>query len=172
MLVRLLMLTGFALALFAYQASAAEVDVYGTFNYKLSHDENTSGVAYSKLEDNTSIMGIDVSSPLAVGMSGFAKLEVGVDTDDSGSDTLDSRLAYVGLKTSNGASISMGRQSHPFTNNIGGKTSIFNVYGSSADFNYGSRSSNSLGFSLGEGSAVSIDGLAILNGSAGQSDSF
>ena len=58
-----------------------------------------------------------------------------MDTDDSGSNTFDSKLAYVGLDSDMGK-LSVGRQSHPFADNIGGKTSIFNVYGGSSDWNY------------------------------------
>ena len=94
MLVRVIALTVFVLALISYSAQA-DITMYGAFNYKMSHDENTSGVAYHKLEDNGSNIGWDLSTPSIDGSSvgGFAKLEVGVDTDDSGSDTFDSRLA-------------------------------------------------------------------------------
>ena len=46
--------------LFAYQANAAEIIPYGSFNYKLSNDENSSGKSYSKLEDNGSSIGVEV----------------------------------------------------------------------------------------------------------------
>ena len=171
MLVRVIALTVFALALIAYQANA-DITMYGDFNYKLSHDENTSGVAYHKLEDNGSKIGWDFSSSSIDGSSlgGFAKLEIGVDTDDSGSDTFDSRLAYVGLSSSVG-DISLGRQSHPFTDNIGGKTNVFNVYGSSADFNYGVRSSNSVAYSH-SANGLTVDALAIADGSSGDANAF
>ena len=134
--------------LFAYQANAAEIIPYGSFNYKLSNDENSSGKSYSKLEDNGSKIGIDIDDIGVEGQTiiGFAKLEVGVDTDDSGSNTFDSRLAYVGLSGEVG-DLSVGRQSHPFTDKISGHTDVFNVYGSNADFNYASRSSNTIAFS-------------------------
>ena len=48
-MLRLITLTVAGLLLFAYQASATEVIPYGTFNYKLSHDQNSSGTAYSCL---------------------------------------------------------------------------------------------------------------------------
>ena len=38
--------------LFGTSVFAAEITPYGTFNYKYSHDENSSGKAYSKLEVN------------------------------------------------------------------------------------------------------------------------
>ena len=39
MLKKLIFITAIGLAVFAYQANAAEVIPYGTFNYKLSNDE-------------------------------------------------------------------------------------------------------------------------------------
>ena len=159
--------------LFGTSVFAAEITPYGTFNYKYSHDENSSGKAYSKLEDNGSNIGIDIDDIGVEGQSiiGFAKLEVGVDTDDSGSDTFDSRLAYVGLSANSIGDISVGRQSHPFTNNIGGKTAVFNVYGSKADWNYASRSSQTIAYSNDLG-IVSVDALGIVDGSSSNTDAF
>ena len=109
------------LCIFTY-ANAVEITPYGAFNYKWSHDENSSGVAYDKLENNGSNIGIDISEPSIEGstIGAVAKLQVGIDVDDSGSDTFDSQLAYVGI-VNNGVTLSVGRQSHPFTDNIGGK---------------------------------------------------
>ena len=159
--------------LFGTSVFAAEITPYGTFNYKYSHDENSSGKAYSKLEDNGSKIGIDVDDIGVEGQTiiGFAKLEVGVDTDDSGSDTFDSRLAYVGLSANSIGDISVGRQSHPFTDNIGGKTAVFNVYGSKADWNYASRSSQTIAYSNDLG-IVSVDALGIVDGSSSNTDAF
>ena len=159
--------------LFGTSVFAAEITPYGTFNYKYSHDENSSGQAYSKLEDNGSNIGIDIDDIGVEGQTiiGFAKLEVGVDTDDSGSDTFDSRLAYVGLSANSIGDISVGRQSHPFTNNIGGKTAVFNVYGSKADWNYASRSSQTIAYSNDLG-IVSVDALGIVDGSSSNTDAF
>ena len=154
--------------LFTTAVSAAEVIPYGTFNYKWSHDENASGVAYDKLEDNGSKIGVEIIDLGVEGdtILGFAKLEVGVDTDDSGSNTFDSRLAYVGLDTEIG-DISVGRQSHPYTDNVATRASIFNVYGGNSSFSYGTRSSNSLAYSNKIG-IVSIDALTVVDGSSGE----
>ena len=154
--------------LFTTAVSAAEIIPYGTFNYKWSHDENASGVAYDKLEDNGSLIGVEVIDLGVEGdtILGFAKLEVGVDTDDSGSNTFDSRLAYVGLDTEIG-DISVGRQSHPYTDNVATRASIFNVYGGNSSFSYGTRSSNSLAYSNKIG-IVSIDALTVVDGSSGE----
>ena len=172
MLKKLIFITAIGLAFFAYQANAAEVIPYGSFNYKLSNDENSSGKTYSKLEDNGSSIGVEVIDLGAEGdvITGFAKLEVGVDTDDSGSDTFDSKLAYVGLD-SEMRQLSVGRQSHPFADNIGGKTSIFNVYGGSSDWNYASRSSNSLKFSTTQ-SGLTLDTIGIVDGSSSNTNAF
>ena len=154
--------------LFTTAVSAAEIIPYGTFNYKWSHDENASGVAYDKLEDNGSKIGVEVIDLGVEGdtITGFALLEVGVDTDDSGSDTFDSRLAYVGLDTEIG-DISVGRQSHTYTDNVATRASIFNVYGGNSSFSYGTRSSNSLAYSNKIG-IVSIDALTVVDGSSGE----
>ena len=161
-----------SIVLFSSAISAAEIIPYGSFNYKWSNDENSSGKTYSKLEDNGSSIGVEVIDLGAEGdtITGFAKLEVGVDTDDSGSDTFDSKLAYVGLNSEIG-DISVGRQSHPFADNIGGKTSIFNVYGGSSDWNYASRSSNSMKFSTTQ-SGLTLDTIGIVDGSSTNTNAF
>ncbi len=161
-----------SIVLFSSAISAAEIIPYGSFNYKWSNDENSSGKSYSKLEDNGSSIGVEVIDLGVEGdtITGFAKLEVGVDTDDSGSDTFDSKLAYVGLDSNMGA-LSVGRQSHPFTDNIGGKTSIFNVYGGGSDWNYGSRSSNSLKYSTTQ-SGLTLDTIGIVDGSSTNTNAF
>ena len=161
-----------SIVLFSSAISAAEIIPYGSFNYKWSNDENSSGKSYSKLEDNGSSIGVEIIDLGVEGdtITGFAKLEVGVDTDDSGSDTFDSKLAYVGLDSDMGA-LSVGRQSHPFADNIGGKTSIFNVYGGSSDWNYGSRSSNSMKFSTTQ-SGLTLDTIGIVDGSSTNTNAF
>ena len=161
-----------SIVLFSSAISAAEIIPYGSFNYKWSNDENSSGKTYSKLEDNGSSLGVEVIDLGAEGdvITGFAKLEVGVDTDDSGSDTFDSKLAYVGLDSEMGQ-LSVGRQSHPFADNIGGKTSIFNVYGGSSDWNYASRSSNSMKFSTTQ-SGLTLDTIGIVDGSSTNTNAF
>lgn len=159
-MLRLITFTVVGMLLLSYQTMAAEISPYGTFNYKWSHDENTSGVAYDKLENNGSLIGVDIIEDFdeASSISGIAKLEVGVDVDDSGSDTLDSRLAYVGVEN-NGVAITVGRQAHSWVS----KTANFEVYGSNAVFKYGDRSSNTIKFDNGSFSAMTM-----VDGSAGQ----
>ena len=159
-MLRLITITAAMLLVFAYGANAANITPYGTFNYKLSHDENSSGVAYDKLENNGSKIGIDIIEPSIEGSSlnGIAKLEVGLDVDDSGSDTFDSRLAYAGLEN-NGIAITVGRQSHEWVSQTGN----FEVYGSNAVFKYGDRSSNMIKLDNGSFSAG-----AVIDGSSGQ----
>ena len=159
-MLRLITLTVVGMLLFSYQAMAAEITPYGTFNYKMSHDENASGNAYSKLENNGSLIGVDIIEDFdeASSMSGIAKLELGVDVDDSGSDTLDSRLAYVGVEN-NGIAITVGRQAHSWVS----KTANFEVYGSNAVFKYGDRSSHTIKLDNGSFSAMTM-----VDGSTGQ----
>ena len=74
-------------------AEAAEMKVYGSVNYMLSNNENASGVATSKAENNGSAIGVDFNSNIAEGLDGSAKLEVDIHADDSGSSPFDSKLA-------------------------------------------------------------------------------
>ena len=163
-MLRLITVMACGLLLFAYGANATEVMPYGTFNYKLSHDQNSAGTAYSKLENNGSKIGVDVVDVAlegSNGLSGFANLEVGLDVDDSGSDTFDSRTAFVGIENAQGAAISLGRQSHPFSNVH--KTNNFEVYGGNAFFKYADRSSNSVKFSAG-----AVEAMTIVDGASGE----
>ena len=162
-MLRLMTLTAIGMLFFAYGAMATEIIPYGTFNYKLSHDQNSSGTAYSKLENNGSLVGVEFIDLGVEGdtITGFAKLEVGLDVDDGGSNTFDSRLAYVGLENSGGAALSVGRQSHPFSNVD--KTANFEVYGSNAIWKYADRSSNTAKFALG-----GLEAMTIVDGSSGE----
>ena len=162
-MLRLMTLTAIGMLFFTYGAMATEIIPYGTFNYKLSHDQNSSGTAYSKLENNGSKVGVEFIDLGVEGdtITGFAKLEVGLDVDDGGSNTFDSRLAYVGLENSGGAALSVGRQSHPFSNVD--KTANFEVYGSNAIWKYADRSSNTAKFALG-----GLEAMTIVDGSTGE----
>ena len=115
-----------SIVLFSSAISAAEIIPYGSFNYKWSNDENSSGKTYSKLEDNGSSIGVEIIDLGVEGdtITGFAKLEVGVDTDDSGSDTFDSKLAYVGLDSDMGA-LSVG-----YADDVNSDISYWGVAGS------------------------------------------
>ena len=153
---------------FAFNVNAADLDVYGAINYKLSNDDNSSGEAVMKAENNGSKIGIDFSETLsegAVGITGFAKLEVGIDADDSGSDTFDSRLAYAGVDMGTLGSVSGGRQSNPASGVS--KTNIFNVYGNNSVFYYADRTSNTLKYSNNLGS-ISADTMFKIDGASGQ----
>jgi predicted porin len=149
----------------------ADVSVYGSLNYMLSNDDNASGEAVMKAQNNGSKIGIDFSESLPTvegstqSITGFAKLEVGIDADDSGSDTFDSRLAYVGVDLGELGAVSGGRQSNP-TDGVS-KTNIFNVYGNNAVFTYASRSSNSLKYENSVG-PVSISALGVIDGASGK----
>ena len=160
-MLKLITATVVGAVLLAYTVNAAEVSPYGTFNYKYSHDENANGVAYDKLENNGSILGVRIIEDFdeASSLSGIATLEVGLDVDDSGSDTFDSRLAFVGLEN-NGVAITVGRQAHASVS----QTNNFEVYGNNAVFKYADRSSNSIKLDNGTFSA-----MAIVDGQSGKS---
>lgn len=159
-----------ALGLMFTGASAfADVNLYGSVNYKVSNDDDATGKAVLKAQDNGSKIGVDFSETLVEGQSatltGFGKLEVGVDTDDSGSDTFDSRLAYVGVDAGAAGAVSMGRQANPGAGVS--KTNIFNVYGGNATYKYADRSSNTVKYSNTVG-PVSLDALAVIDGATGK----
>ena len=161
------LLIGLIAVVFAFPVYAADMDVYGRLNYMITNSDDSSGNPILKAENNGSKIGIDFSETLsegAVGITGFAKLEVGIDADDSGSDTFDSRLAYAGVDLGTLGSVSGGRQSHP--NSGVGKTGIFNALGSNAVFYYADRSSNSLKYSNSVG-ALSSDVMVIVDGATG-----
>ena len=85
-------------------------------------------------------------------------------------DTFDSRLAYVGVSTDLG-SISAGRQSHPYTDNVATTASVFEVYGGSASHSHGTRSSNSLAYSNTIGK-ISINALTVVDGASGEDNGW
>ena len=103
-------------------AEAAEMKVYGSLNYMLSNNENASGVATSKAENNGSSIGVDFTSNIAEGIDGFAKLEVAIDADDSGSTPFDSKLAYAGIDMGDIGVLSAGRQNSVFKGAVTSKT--------------------------------------------------
>lgn len=143
------------------------VDFYGTINYKLSNDENSSGNTYTKAENNGSKIGVNITENISDGISGFATVELGLDADDSDNNPLDSRLAFAGLDFGSVGKISAGRQASPFTTNISGHTDVFEVYGSGADQNLFARDTNTIAYSNTVG-ALTFDGLVKVDGSTGK----
>ena len=116
MLLRTIALTVALLCMFTY-ANAVEIKPYGAFNYKWSHDENSSGVAYDKLENNGSNIGIDISEPSLEGSTigavadGIDEYEVtlshtvmGTDVSIGYADDVANDISYWGA----GASTSVG----------------------------------------------------------------
>ena len=59
-------------------AEAAEINAYGSLNYRMGNDEDVNGKSVLKAEDNGSSIGVDISEELVDGISGFAKIELGV----------------------------------------------------------------------------------------------
>ena len=78
-------------------AEAAAVSVYGNLNYMVSNNDDANGNAAAKAENNGSAIGVNITEELAEGVTGFGKLELAVDTDDTGSTPFDSKLAYAGI---------------------------------------------------------------------------
>ena len=149
-------------------AEAAEMKVYGSLNYMLSNNENASGVATSKAENNGSSIGVDLTSPLSEGVDGFAKLEVEVDADDSGSSPFDSKLAYAGIDMGDAGVLSAGRQNSVFKGAVTSKTDVFPEYGGSAAQKLFSRDSHTVTYSNSLG-AIQFDNLIKVDGTTGKS---
>ena len=149
-------------------AEAAEMKVYGSLNYMISNNENASGVATSKAENNGSSIGVDFTSNLAEGVDGFAKLEVDIDADDSGSTPFDSKLAYAGIDLGGKGLLSAGRQDSVFKGAVTSKTDVFPEFGGSAAQKLFSRDSHTVAYSNSLG-AIQIDNLVKVDGSTGKS---
>jgi len=157
----------FTLTACSKDAEAVEAKIYGTINYKISNDEDTNGNSSMKAENNSSIIGIDASEAISENITGFAKLELGVDTDDTNNNPLDSRLAYAGINMNELGLLSAGRQASPFTTNVSGHTDVFEVYGSNADQTLFARDTNTVAYSNKIG-AITFDGLVKIDGSTGK----
>ena len=140
-------------------------EIYGKLNYHAYYNENTSGTATWKSGNNASRIGLSISE--GGDIKAVGKIEVGVNIDDSGSDTFSSRLAYLGVEGPLG-SATIGRQNSVFTS-ITGATDVFNVYGSNADQNQGSRISNTLVIKKDIGSA-SVSSMIQMDGADGNKD--
>jgi len=149
-------------------AEAAEMRVYGSLNYMLSNNENASGVATSKAENNGSAIGVDFTSNLAEGIDGFAKLEVDIDADDSGSSPFDSKLAYAGVDMGDKGVLSAGRQNSVFKGAVTSKTDVFPEFGGSAAQKLFSRDSHTVIYSNSLG-AIQFDNLIKVDGATGKS---
>jgi len=149
-------------------AEAVEMKVYGSLNYMLSNNENASGVATSKAENNGSSIGVDLTSPLSEGVDGFAKLEVEIDADDSGSSPFDSKLAYAGIDMGDLGVLSAGRQNSVFKGAVTSKTDVFPEYGGSAAQKLFSRDSHTVTYSNSLG-AIQFDNLIKVDGTTGKS---
>jgi hypothetical protein len=149
-------------------AEAAEMNVYGSLNYMVSNNENASGVATAKAENNGSSIGVDFESNLAEGVDGFAKLQVGIDADDSGSSPFDSQLAYAGVDLGDAGVLSAGRQDSVFKGAVTSKTDVFPEFGGSAGQKLFSRDSHTVIYSNSIG-PIQFDNLVKVDGSTGKS---
>jgi len=149
-------------------AEAADMKVYGSLNYMLSNNEDANGVSTSKAENNGSNIGVDFSSNLSEGVDGFAKLEVDIDADDSGSTPFDSKLAFAGVDMGGAGVLSAGRQNSVFKGAVTSKTDVFPEYGGSAAQKLFSRDSHTVIYSNTFG-AIQIDNLVKVDGTTGKS---
>ena len=148
-------------------AEAAEINAYGSLNYRMGNDEDVNGKSVLKAEDNGSSIGVDISEELVDGISGFAKIELGVDTDDTGSNPFDSKLAYAGLDMGTLGKVSAGRQNSVFKK-VTATTDVFPEYGNKAVQKLFSRDSHTVVYSTELG-GLTFDSLAKVDGSTGKS---
>ena len=148
-------------------AEAAEINAYGSLNYRMGNDEDVNGKSVLKAEDNGSSIGVDISEELVDGISGFAKIELGVDTDDTGSNPFDSKLAYAGLDMGPLGKVSAGRQNSVFKK-VTATTDVFPEYGNKAVQKLFSRDSHTVVYSTELG-GLTFDSLAKVDGSTGKS---
>ena len=148
-------------------AEAAEINAYGSLNYRMGNDEDVNGKSVLKAEDNGSSIGVDISEELVDGISGFAKIELGVDTDDTGSNPFDSKLAYAGIDMGPLGKVSAGRQNSVFKK-VTATTDVFPEYGNKAVQKLFSRDSHTVVYSTELG-GLTFDSLAKVDGSTGKS---
>ena len=149
-------------------AEATEMKVYGSLNYMLSNNEDANGTSTAKAENNGSSIGVDLTSNIAEGIDGFAKLEVDIDADDSGSSPFDSKLAYAGIDMGDKGVLSAGRQNSVFKGAVTSKTDVFPEFGGSAAQKLFSRDSHTVVYSNSLG-AIQFDNLVKVDGSTGES---
>ena len=149
-------------------AEATEMKVYGSLNYMLSNNEDANGTSTAKAENNGSSIGVDLTSNIAEGIDGFAKLEVDIDADDSGSSPFDSKLAYAGIDLGDAGVLSAGRQNSVFKGAVTSKTDVFPEFGGSAAQKLFSRDSHTVVYSNSLG-AIQFDNLVKVDGSTGKS---
>ena len=149
-------------------AEAADVSVYGSLNYMLSNNDDASGNSTAKAEDNGSSIGVNITEDLAEGVKGFAKVEVSVDTDDTGSSPFDSKLAYAGVDLGDAGTLSAGRQNSVFKSAVTSKTDIFPEYGGKAAQKLFSRDSHTVTYSNSIG-PIAFDNMIKVDGSTGKS---
>jgi predicted porin len=148
-------------------AAATEMDVYGSLNYMLSKNEDSNGNSTSKAENNGSSIGVILVEELAEGVQGFANVEVGIDTDDTGSNPFDTKLAYAGVDMDDLGTFSVGRQNSVFKK-VTSKTDVFPEYGGGAAQKLFSRDSHTIQYSNQFG-PFSFDNQVKVDGSTGKS---
>jgi predicted porin len=149
-------------------AESAEMEVYGSLNYMLSNTEDANGVATAKAEDNGSSIGVKFSQDISEGVNGFARLEVDINADDSGSTPFDSKLAFAGVDMGTAGTISAGRQNSVYKGAVTSKTDVFREFGGKAAQKLFSRDSHTVIYSNSIG-AVQLDNLVKVDGTTGKS---
>jgi predicted porin len=147
-------------------ADAADVTMSGSLNYRLGNDEDSNGNAKLKAEDNGSAIGVKITEDLTDGVSGFAHVEVSVDTDDTGSNPFDSKLAYAGVEGSVGK-LQAGRMDSVFKSNVTSKTDVFPEYGGGASQKLFSRDSHLIQYSTDLGGII-FDSQLKVDGDTGK----
>ena len=163
---KILMILGVALFTIPALVNAAEVNTYGTINYMISNNDNSSGEAVMQAKDNGSKIGVKVKEATPFGTA-FGRIEVAVDTDDTGSTPFDSKLAFAGMDFGTLGKISAGRQNSVYKTEVQSKTDMFPEYGAKATQKLFSRDSHTVVYSNSLG-GIQFDNLIKIDGAPGK----
>ena len=163
---KILMVLGLTLFAILPFANAAEIAPYGTLNYMIANNDNSSGEAVMEAKDNGSKLGVKIKEATPLGTA-FGRIEVGVDTDDTGSSPFDSRLAFAGMDFGALGKVSAGRQNSVFKNEVQSKTDMFPEYGARATQKLFTRDSHTVVYSNNFG-GLKFDNLVKIDGSDGK----
>ena len=163
---KILMILGVALFTAPALVNAAEVTTYGTINYMISNNDNSSGEAVMQAKDNGSKLGAKIKEATPFGTA-FGQIEVAVDTDDTGSTPFDSKLAFAGMDFGALGKVSAGRQNSVFKTEVQSKTDLFPEYGARATQKLFSRDSHTVVYS-NDFNGIKFDNLVKIDGSTGK----
>ena len=148
-------------------AEAVTVKPYGEINYRMGADDNAAGNSVVKATDNGSKAGVKIQTTQE-GIRGFARVEVGVNSDDTGSNPFKSRVAFAGVDMGDMGSVSAGRQNSVFKGAVTSKTDVFPEYGNKAVQKLFSRDSHTVVYA-NKFAGMKFNTLVKVDGATGKS---